>query len=181
MSGSGASRRACWACRDGGNIVVAPNVYFRAEHFGSRATAAIVRKVLRDRMHTWPPLRVDGIVHRFGWFEVVSRQPRLRGSRIGETRSLAATSRMELQPKPARSGTRSRYDGGKSTTSLKTGVLRGKPMGMLAYPTDRMLGGAGPSCSSPRSIGFPVATPGALRKAELVEGRVPFGARITVH
>jgi hypothetical protein len=38
-------------CRGGGDTVVAPAVYFRAEHLGSRATPAIVSKVPRDRMH----------------------------------------------------------------------------------------------------------------------------------
>jgi hypothetical protein len=37
-------------------------------------------------------------------------------------------------------------------------------MGASAYPTDRILGGAGPGRSSPRSMGFPVATPGALAR-----------------
>jgi len=54
-----------------------------------------------------------------------SRQPRLRGSRIGGTRSPVATLGVELQPKPARSGDRSRYDGGGSTTSPKTSVPEG--------------------------------------------------------
>jgi hypothetical protein len=144
---------------------VTPDVYFRAEHLGSRATPAIVPRALRGRTHRGHRCAQDGI----SWFEVHSRQPRLHGSRIGGTRSSAATSRTELRPKPAWSGTRSRYDGGRSATSLNTSVLGGKPMGAPAYPTDRMLGGAEPGRSSPRSMGF------RWRHQELAHGRVGRG------
>lgn len=168
VSGSDVSRRACRACRGGGDTVVAPAVYFRAEHLGSRATPVIMPKVPRGRTQGGHRCVQDGI----SWFEVVSRQPRLHGSRIGGTRSSAATSRAELQPEPAWSGTRSRYDGGRITTSLKTSVLGGRPKRASAYPTDRMLGGAGSGRSSPRSMGLPVATPGV--RARLRRSRQGF-------
>jgi hypothetical protein len=116
-------------------------------------------------MHRGHRCAQDGI----SWFEVHSRQQRLHGSRIGGTRSSAATSRTELRPKPAWSGTRSRYDGGRSITSLNTSVLGGKPMGAPAYPTDRILGGAEPGRSRPRSMGS------RWRHQELAHGRVGRG------
>jgi hypothetical protein len=112
-----------------------------------------------------------------GCFEATSRRC---GGRIGGTRSSVATSRTEPGPKPVESGTRSRYDGGGSTTSPKPSVLTGRPERELVHPTDRVLGGAEPSRWSPegeRALGGDI---GGSRTAHPVEGRVPFGARTTV-
>jgi hypothetical protein len=149
MSGPSVLRRACRACCGGGDTVVAPTVHSRAEHLGRRATSAALPKVLRGRTYGGHRCVQDGISR----FEVVARQPRRHGSRIGGNRSSAATSGMVPPPKPAWSGTRSRHDGGRRAAPLKTSVLLGKPKRAPAYPTDRMLGETEPGRSSPGSRG----------------------------
>lgn len=76
---------------------------------------------------------------------------------------------------------RCRYDGGGSTTSPKSSLLGGRPKRELAHPTDRVLGGAGPSRSRPESGWVPGGDIGGARAAQPAEERVPFGAHSPVH
>jgi hypothetical protein len=93
-------------------------------------------------------LRLRGISHTF---EVVSRQPKLPRQSDRREPLPGGDVGGEVQPKPTRSGTRSRHEGGSRPSSPKSGVSGGKPKGATAYPTDRVLGGGEPGHRSPRS------------------------------
>lgn len=162
--GSGVSRRACWACRGGGNTVVAPRVYFRADVLGSRSTSATVQEVPRDPMHSRSVVVCGRGIIRGHWF-----RPRLEVTRGNQ--GSAAVGSAGPDPRWQRWGWSSDRSRPGRAIALGTTVVeaprRRRPVsrrateGRLAHPTDRVLGGAAPSRSSPGANGLPVVTSGA--------------------
>jgi hypothetical protein len=149
--GVGSASSPCRARRTGrrrGDTAAAPNVQCCVEQLGRRATpASTCRRSFGTNCAACHPshalfsMRIDvGIVHGS---RLSQGNQGFRGARIGGNHFLAATSGRELQPRPARSGTRSRYDSSGRTSPLKSCAPGGKPKGSWTYPTDRILGGCG--------------------------------------
>jgi hypothetical protein len=154
LSMLGVSRR--WQHRRGPERLLPRRASRQSRHIGYRADGPSGSKAYVVT------LRVYGLVR---WSKVCPWFGLSRGSQGSAAVGSAGPDprrqrRGWSSPKLARSGNRSRYDGGGSTTSLNTGVLGGKPRRVSAHPTDRVLGGAGPNRSSSGNDESSVATPG---------------------